>query len=284
MKRVSILGASGSIGASTLDVISAHPETYKVAALAGGSNVAKLADAALKTKAEFVAIADESQGDELKSRLAGTGCEIGVGDAAVLAAAEFPTDLAISAIVGFAGLAPTLKVIEQGATLALANKESLVCAGSYVMEQARRANVAVLPVDSEHNAIFQAMNGASLSDIEMVTITASGGPFRSWSADAIKTATIADALNHPNWSMGRKITVDSASLMNKGLELIEAGHLFGIGLDKLRVIVHPSVDRARFRFIHRWFCDRGAWCAGYANTHCPLPCLSRSFEGFGLAP
>lgn len=239
-KRVSILGVTGSIGQSTLSVIDQNAENYEVVAITGGSNVAALAEAAKRTNAEYVAIADDSKLDELRLALNGFDCEVGAGANSILHAASMPADMIVSAIVGFAGLAPTLSAIEQGACVALANKESLVCAGTYVMSKARAQNISVLPVDSEHNAIFQSLAGSQLDQVETITLTASGGPFRTWGAESIANATVSEALKHPKWEMGRKITIDSASLMNKGLELIEAAHLFEVGLKQLRVLVHPQ--------------------------------------------
>lgn len=239
-RRISILGATGSIGKSTLSIVETHPELYDVVAVTGGGNVARLAEIARITKAEFVAIADESKLEELKQALSGLPCQIAGGEAAIIEAAKVPCNMTISAIVGFAGLAPTLAAIDVCTTLALANKESLVCAGTLVRRKAQQKNVTLLPMDSEHNAIFQALNGERMQSVEKVTLTASGGPFRTWDKSKISAAGPEQALKHPNWSMGAKITVDSATLMNKGLEVIEAHHLFPIRHDQLNVVVHPE--------------------------------------------
>ena len=224
-RRISILGATGSIGKSTLSIVETHPDLYKVVTITGGSNVARLAEIAHATQAEFVAIADETKLAELKQALGSLPCEVAGGDAAIIEAAKISCDMTISAIVGFAGLAPTLAALDACETLALANKESLVCAGTLVRKKAATNNVTLLPMDSEHNAIFQALNAENMASVEKVTLTASGGPFRTWQKDQIAVAGPEKALKHPNWSMGAKITIDSATLMNKGLEIIEAHHL-----------------------------------------------------------
>ncbi|MEO1189859.1 MAG: 1-deoxy-D-xylulose-5-phosphate reductoisomerase [Pseudomonadota bacterium] len=239
-KSVSILGATGSIGDSTLDIVENHPELFEVVALTGGGNVQKLAEIALKVRPRFVAIADETKVAELRERLADMPCEVAGGTEGVCAAAEVPCDLTVSAIVGFAGLAPTLAALDACGTLALANKESLVCAGGLVREKAEKNGVTILPLDSEHNAIFQALGNDRMADVEKITLTASGGPFRTWAQSDIAAAGPEHALKHPNWSMGAKITIDSATLMNKGLEVIEAHHLFPVALDQLSVVVHPQ--------------------------------------------
>jgi 1-deoxy-D-xylulose-5-phosphate reductoisomerase len=239
-RRVVLLGATGSIGSSTLDLIERNPQNFVIVALAGGRDVAALAKVALAFRPEFVAIRDESAYAALKEALAGTNIQVGAGREAVIEAALREADLVVSAIVGAAGVEPTHAAIEAGRNVALANKECLVCAGAPFMRAAREAGVRLLPMDSEHNAIFQALGGADPATIERMIITASGGPFRTWTKEAIETATVAEALNHPNWSMGPKITVDSATMMNKGLELIEAHHLFGVPAEKLDVVVHPQ--------------------------------------------
>lgn len=237
---VSILGATGSIGDSTLDIIKTHPERYNVTAITGGKNVEKLAKIARDTGARFVAIADESKVHELKHALEDLPCRVEGGPSAIVEAAQVPCDMSISAIVGFAGLQPTLAALKSCSTLALANKESLVCAGTLVRETAQVMGIDILPLDSEHNAIFQALNSEKMKSVEMVTLTASGGPFRTWDKAEIAQAGPEQALKHPNWSMGSKITIDSATLMNKGLEVIEAHHLFPIRHDQLDVVVHPQ--------------------------------------------
>ena len=239
-RRIILLGATGSIGASTLDLIERNPESFVVVAIAGGRDHAALARIALAFRPEFVAIRDESAYAPLKEALAGTNIQVAAGREAVIEAATREADLLVSAIVGAAGVEPTHAAIEAGRDVALANKECLVCAGVPFMRAAREAGVRLLPMDSEHNAIFQALGGADPATIERMIITASGGPFRTWSKEAIENATVAEALNHPNWSMGPKITIDSATMMNKGLELIEAHHLFGVPASKLDVVVHPQ--------------------------------------------
>lgn len=239
-KRLVILGATGSIGRSVADVVNAHPDKFDVIAVVGGGNAQALAAIARELDVQFAAIADEGQGAALASALAGTRIRSGAGDSAVTEAARMECDLVLAAIVGTAGLFPTFTAMAHAPAIALANKECLVSAGAAFMAEAKRRGVAVLPMDSEHNAIHQALAGHRTDDIETMTLTASGGPFRDWDAAAIRAARPEQALAHPNWSMGRKITIDSASLMNKGLELIEAHHLFGIAAAKLDVVVHPQ--------------------------------------------
>ncbi len=239
-KRLAILGATGSIGRSCAQVIAAAPDRFSVVSVAGGRNGAALAKCAIELKAEFAAIADPAGYPELKAGLAGFKVEIAAGPEAVKEAALRDADLLVAAIVGAAGLEPTFAAIAVGRTVALANKETLVCAGAAVMDTARRAGSTVLPMDSEHNALFQAIGARDPDTIETMTITASGGPFREWSAERISSATREQALAHPNWVMGPKVTIDSAGLMNKGLELIEAHHLFGLPADRLDVVVHPQ--------------------------------------------
>lgn len=235
-----ILGATGSIGQSTADVLRDAPGLFDVAAVAGGRDGAALARMARRLGARFAAVADPDAYAALKDGLAGSGIEAAAGPDAVAAAAVTPADLVLGAIAGTAGLAPTFAALELGRTIALANKECLVCAGGAFMRKARETGARVLPVDSEHNAIFQALGGADPRSIEKMTLTASGGPFRTWSREAIAAARPEQALAHPNWAMGRKVTIDSAGLMNKGLELIEAHHLFGVPADRLDVLVHPQ--------------------------------------------
>jgi 1-deoxy-D-xylulose-5-phosphate reductoisomerase len=239
-KRLAILGATGSIGRSCAQVIAAAPGRFSVVSVAGGSNGAALAKCAIELGAEFAALADPAGYPDLKAGLAGFEVEIAAGPEAVKEAALREADLVVAAIVGAAGLEPTFAAIASGRAVALANKETLVCAGEPVMETARRAGSTLLPMDSEHNALFQAIGARDPDTIEMMTITASGGPFREWSAERISTATREQALAHPNWVMGPKVTIDSAGLMNKGLELIEAHHLFGLPADRLDVVVHPQ--------------------------------------------
>ena len=240
IKRISVLGATGSVGDSALDIIASSPDRYQVHALTANSNVEKLARIAVETGACFAAVADEARFDDLKQALSGTGIKVGAGPQAVEEAAAMPADIVVGAIVGAAGIQPTMAALQAGNQMALANKEALVCAGDLVMEEVRRLGKPILPLDSEHSAIFQIFDEANRDEIESVTITASGGPFRTWSKEAIDKATPEQALKHPNWSMGAKVTIDSASLMNKGLEVIEAHHLYRMPLEKLSVIVHPQ--------------------------------------------
>jgi 1-deoxy-D-xylulose-5-phosphate reductoisomerase len=239
-RSVTILGATGSIGSSTIDLLKRQPDRFEVRALTAHKNSAALAKLAREMGASFAAVADDGAYKELKSELSGSGIEAASGSDAVAEAARRPAEWVIGAITGTAGLEPSLAAIERGATLALANKESLVCAGTLVMRRARETGATVLPVDSEHNALFQAMTAGRREDVTKVIITASGGPFRTWSKDDIRKATLQAALKHPNWSMGPKVTIDSATLMNKGLEVIEAYHLFNLKPDEIEVLVHPQ--------------------------------------------
>lgn len=239
-KRISLLGATGSIGRSCARVIADNPGQFVVEAVAGGRNGAQLARAAVSLGASYAAVADCAGYAELKAGVAGHDIEVAAGDDAVCEAGRRQADLVISAIVGASGLAPTYAAILAGQTIALANKETLVCAGVIVMAAAASHGARLLPLDSEHNAIFQAIGGRDIAEIVHMTVTASGGPFREWSAERIGRATRAEALAHPKWSMGPKISIDSASLMNKGLELIEAHHLFAIAPARLGVVVHPQ--------------------------------------------
>lgn len=239
-RRIVLLGATGSIGRSTVDLLERDPEGFSVSAVAGGRDVEALARVARAVKAEFAAIRDESAYAALKAALAGTNTQVAAGREAIIEAALRDADLVVSAIVGAAGVAPTYAALAAGRDVALANKECLVCAGVPFMRTAAEMGVQLLPMDSEHNAIFQALGGEDPSRIERMIVTASGGPFRTWSKERIAAASVEEALNHPNWAMGPKITVDSAGMMNKGLELIEAHHLFGIPAEKLEVVVHPQ--------------------------------------------
>ncbi len=239
-RRVTILGATGSIGASTIDLIRQNGGRFRVEALTAHRNVPALARLARELGARYAAVADARAYRDLKEALAGSGIETGGGETGLLEAAERPADLVVAAISGAVGLRPTLAAVERGATSALANKECLVCAGALFMRAAAAASAQVLPVDSEHNAIFQALSAGRREDVRRVILTASGGPFRTWSREAMRAATPAQALQHPNWSMGAKITIDSATLMNKGLELIEGHHLFGLASAELDVLVHPQ--------------------------------------------
>jgi 1-deoxy-D-xylulose-5-phosphate reductoisomerase len=239
-KRIALLGATGSIGRSCAEVIQGAPGRLKTVAVAGGADGAALARAAIALDAEFAAIADPKGYAELKAGVAGRPIEIAAGPQAVIEAALRSADLVVAAIAGTSGLAPTFAAIQAGRSVALANKETLVCAGGAVMDAARASGAQILPMDSEHNAIFQAMAGCDPRRVVKMTLTASGGPFREWSAERIAAASRAEALAHPNWRMGEKITIDCASMMNKGLELIEAHHLFGVDADRLDIVVHPQ--------------------------------------------
>lgn len=240
MRTISILGATGSIGASTLDLIRREPARWRVATLTANGNAGELARLAREFRPDIAVLADETKLPELRDALSGTGIEVAGGATALADAAARPVDLTIAAIVGCAGLAPTMAAIEQGGTVGLANKEALVSAGDVMTAAVARHGARLLPVDSEHNAIFQCLAGNDPADVRMVTLTASGGPFRDWLQDRLETATPAEAVKHPNWDMGAKISVDSATMFNKGLELIEAYHLFPVGLEQLRIIVHPQ--------------------------------------------
>ena len=237
---VTVLGATGSIGRSTIDLLLQHPDRFRVGALVAGRDADALANLAGNLRPDFVALADESAGGTLRERLANTGIAHGVGETAVLEAVARPADIVVAAVSGAAGLRPTHAALKLGRTVALANKESLVCAGEAFMRDAARYNARLLPVDSEHNALAQALGHGPISDVAKMTITASGGPFRTCTRERIAAASATEAAAHPTWSMGMKINIDSASLMNKGLELIEAHHLFGLEPERLDVIVHPQ--------------------------------------------
>lgn len=271
-RSVVILGATGSIGKSTADIIAGSDGAFRVEAVAGGRDPQALARVARDLGAKFAALADPAGYAELKEALAGTSIKAAAGGDAVIEAALHPADIVMGAIAGTAGVAPTFAALSAGRTVALANKECLVCAGPAFMRQAAASGARLLPVDSEHNAIFQAMGDADLADIEMITLTASGGPFRTWTVEAIAKATPEQALTHPNWSMGPKITVDSAGLMNKGLEVIEAHYLFGVEAARLSVVVHAqSVVHGLVAF------SDGSVTAGLAAPDMKVPiahCLS----------
>ena len=239
-RRVTILGSTGSIGCSTIDLISRRAEEFDVRALTGGRNIALLAEQAKALGAELAVTAYDECLDDLKAALSGSGITAAAGETALIEAADQPADWVMSGIVGPAGLAPGLKAMEQGATLALANKESLVTAGPLVMETAQRFGAKVLPVDSEHSAIFQALIGEDTNAVERVIITASGGAFRDWPMDRLRHATVEEASSHPNWDMGQRITIDSASMFNKALELIETHEFFGLAPEQIEAIIHPE--------------------------------------------
>ena len=240
MRSISILGATGSIGASTVDLIKRNRDRYRVETVAAGRNAAALAKVAREVGAKLAVVSDETAYAELKDALGGSGIEAAAGETALVEGATRPADWVMASIAGAIGLRPTLAAIEAGMTVALANKECLVCAGGLFMRRARATGATVLPVDSEHNAIFQALTAGPREGVKRIILTASGGPFRTWSLDEIRAATVEQALKHPNWAMGPKVTIDSASLMNKGLELIEAHHLFGLPIAQIDVLVHPQ--------------------------------------------
>nr|WP_321985416.1 1-deoxy-D-xylulose-5-phosphate reductoisomerase [uncultured Lichenicoccus sp.] len=240
MKTVSILGSTGSIGCSTIDLLGQAPDRYQVEALVGGRNAARLAEQAVALRARHAVIADASRLDELRARLEGYGTTVAGGEAAVCEAAARPVDWTMSAITGAVGLAPTLTAIRNGGAVALANKEALVCAGDVMLRAVRDAGATLLPVDSEHNAVFQAMADRQHDGVESIVLTASGGPFRTASLEEMEQAGPEAALRHPVWSMGAKITIDSASMFNKGLEIIEAARLFALEEHRIQVLVHPQ--------------------------------------------
>ena len=240
MKRVSILGATGSVGQNTIDLIRRAPHRFEVVALTGGRNVRRLAEDAIALRAEVAVTAFDVHLPELQERLAGTGIEAAAGQAALLEAASRPTHWVMSAIIGAAGLPPGLAALAQGATLALANKESLVCAGPLLMQHARQNHARILPVDSEHSAIFQCLMGEDSAAVERIVITASGGAFREWPLADLAAATPEEAASHPNWEMGQRITIDSASMFNKALELIETREFFGVTPEQIEVVIHPE--------------------------------------------
>jgi 1-deoxy-D-xylulose-5-phosphate reductoisomerase len=239
-RSVTLLGATGSIGASTIDLIKREPGRYRVEAVTANKSAAALAALARELNARFAAVGDPTAYQELKSALAGTGIAAAAGADALVEAAQRPAEWVIGAITGAAGLKPTLAAAERGVMVAVANKECLVCAGGLFMRRAAACGATVLPVDSEHNALFQAMSAGRRQDVRRVILTASGGPFRTKTAAEIRAATPEQALQHPNWSMGPKVTIDSATLMNKGLEVIEAYHLFALKLEEIDVLVHPQ--------------------------------------------
>ncbi len=239
-RRVSIFGATGSIGQNTIDLIARASEDYDVVALSGSSNIDQLAKDAIALNADVAVTARDDLLPDLRAALEGSGVEAAAGQAALEDAASRPADWVMSAIVGSAGLKPGLCALEQGAVLALANKESLVCAGELVLRTARENNTRLLPVDSEHSAVFQGLVGEDMDAVERIIITASGGAFRDWPIEALEHATLAEASSHPNWDMGQRITIDSASMFNKALELIETKEYFGVRADQIEAVVHPE--------------------------------------------
>ena len=239
-RKLSILGATGSVGSSTLDLVERAPDKFEIVALTAGSNHSALAEAALRTGAKLAVIADEARLPELVQALAGSKCRAASGRAAMMEAAAGEAEWVMAAVVGCAGLEPVMAALGAGRTVALANKEALVTAGSLMIDAAARSGATLLPVDSEHNAIFQCLAGSRREDVARLVLTASGGPFRTSALAAMARATPEEAVAHPNWSMGAKISVDSATMMNKGLELIEAHHLFGMPAERIDVLVHPQ--------------------------------------------
>ncbi|NVO55179.1 1-deoxy-D-xylulose-5-phosphate reductoisomerase [Rhodobacteraceae bacterium B1Z28] len=240
MRKVSIFGATGSIGQNTIDLIARDPLAYDVVALTGGANIERLAADARRLNADLAVTAYEDRLQDLRDALQGSGVEVAAGPDAITEAAARPVDWVMSAIVGAAGLAPGIEALKQGATLALANKETLVCAGALVLETARDHGARLLPVDSEHSAVFQALVGEDMGAVERVIITASGGAFRDWPLIDLARATVEQASSHPNWNMGQRITIDSASMFNKALEIIETKEFFGIDPEQIEVLVHPE--------------------------------------------
>jgi 1-deoxy-D-xylulose-5-phosphate reductoisomerase len=249
-RKISILGATGSIGKSTLDLIERSPEKFEVEAVTAATNAEALADIACRTRAKLAVIADESRLRDLQDLLADSNCRAAAGEGALAEAAAGEAELVIAAIVGCAGLRPVMAAVEAGKTVALANKEALVTAGALMTGAAAASGATLLPVDSEHNAIFQCLAGNREQDVSRIILTASGGPFRTASAETIAGATPAEAVAHPNWSMGAKISVDSATLMNKGLELIEAHYLFGLPSSRIDILIHQqSVVHSLVEFV-----------------------------------
>jgi 1-deoxy-D-xylulose-5-phosphate reductoisomerase len=251
-RKIAILGATGSVGRSTLDLVERNPDRFDVVAVTGATNTEALADVARRTGAKLAVIADETRRQDLQELLVGTNCRVEAGEAALMEAASFEAELVIAAIVGCAGLEPVMAAVTAGKTVALANKEALVIAGELMTRAAQLSGATLLPVDSEHNAIFQCLAGARIEEVSRLILTASGGPFRTASAEQIARATPAEAVAHPNWSMGAKISVDSATMMNKGLELIEARFLFGLPSERIDILVHPqSVVHSLVEFVDR---------------------------------
>ncbi len=240
MRKVSIFGATGSIGQNTIDLIARAPDHYDLVALTGGANIAQLASDARQLRADIAVTAYEDRLSDLRDALEGSGVEAAAGAKALTEAATRPADWVMSAIVGAAGLAPGIEALKQGTTLALANKETLVCAGALVLDTAKTHGARLLPVDSEHSAVFQALVGEDMSAVERIIITASGGAFRDWPVSDLAKATVEQASSHPNWDMGQRITIDSASMFNKALEVIETKEFFGLDPQRIEVLVHPE--------------------------------------------
>ena len=241
VKQLCILGSTGSIGTQTLDIVRAHPDRYSVYAICANRSIDKLIEQAIEFKPEVVCIADESLYDSLNAKLSTLNIKVWNGADAIAEVVTMPSiDIVVAAMVGYAGLRPTIEAIKAGKTIALANKETLVVAGEIICDLALQYHAPILPVDSEHSAIFQSLVGEDRSEIEKILLTSSGGPFRTFSLEQMKAVTAADALKHPNWEMGAKITIDSASMMNKGFEVIEAKWLFGVPVEKVQVLVHPQ--------------------------------------------
>ena len=240
MKSVTILGATGSVGTSTLDLVERAPEGFRVLALTANNDVQGLANAAIRTRAQHAVVADEACLPALREALAGTGVATAGGSKAVAEAAAMGADWTMGAIVGCAGLAPTMAAVACGGTVVLANKEPLVSAGDLIVAAAKASGATLLPADSEHNAIFQCLDASRPEGVRRIILTASGGPFRDWPLERMREVTPAQAVAHPNWSMGAKISVDSATLMNKGLELIEAARLFPVSPDRIEIVIHPQ--------------------------------------------
>jgi len=250
MRNIAILGATGSIGKSTLDLVERSPDRFAVTTVTAATNVEALADIVRRTGAKLAVVAEESRYTDLAELLVGTNCSAAAGEEALVEAAAGNADLVIAAIVGCAGLRPVMGAVEAGKTVALANKEALVTAGALMTDAASSSGATLLPIDSEHNAIFQCLAGSRAEDVSRLILTASGGPFREASAETIGAATPAQAVAHPNWSMGAKISVDSATMMNKGLELIEAHYLFGLPSERINILVHPqSVVHSMVEFV-----------------------------------
>ena len=249
-RKLAILGATGSVGKSTLDLIEHNPKRFEVVAVTAATNAEALADIARRTGARLAVVSDERRLSDLQELLVGSNCRAEAGDEALIEAAAGEAELVIAAIVGCAGLKPVMAAVEAGRTVALANKEALDTAGALMTEAAVRSGATLLPIDSEHNAIFQCLACSRNDDIARIILTASGGPFRTASAEMMRSATPAEAVAHPNWSMGAKISVDSATMMNKGLELIEAHHLFGVPSKRIEIVIHPqSVVHSLVEFV-----------------------------------